>query len=253
MDIQFSIKKIARLLLTFWAILIVLGFVAEFCRHILGASSNGFWILLLSLQYEMNLPTWFVSAIELMCALQLTLIAIIKCKAKAPYARRWAFLAATFFYISIDELVEIHEYGSDWLYLSGIFYYSWVIPASILVLVMGTLYFKFVWHLPGQIRFQFILSGALFVGGAIGVEMVLGLWASKSGQENIMWSMITLVEEGMEILGMTLFAIALANYIAHEYKYVRFQLQQHEFDAVALPTPATSTAGFSQELVNVPR
>ena len=227
MDIDLSVKKARRLMLWIWAIVVFAGFIAEFFQQVLEVS-DGFLIRLLCLKYECNLPTWFISAVQLLCALQLTMIAFVKRKMQAPYAWHWTFLAIIFYYISVDELVRIHEYGSDWFHETGVFYYGWVIPAGIIVLVLGACYAGFLWHLPRRSRFQFILAATIFVGGAVGVEMILGYWASMAGESNIMWSMIAFVEEAMEILGMTLFFIALAEYVSRESVRISIQWGQNE-------------------------
>ncbi|MCH8831072.1 MAG: hypothetical protein IID45_15990, partial [Planctomycetes bacterium] len=77
MDFELSLSKVRRFLLRVWALLIVGGLAAEFSRHVLGASDNGL-VDFFSLSCEGNLTTWAVSAILLLCALQLTLITILK-------------------------------------------------------------------------------------------------------------------------------------------------------------------------------
>jgi len=223
MDFELSISKARRFLLRVWALLIVGGLAAEFSRHVLGASDNGL-VDFFSLSCEGNLTTWAVSAILLLCALQLTLITILKRSNRAAYVGHWGFLACAFFYISLDETAQIHEHASDWFDLNGAFYYGWVIPAGIVVLLIGLCYLKFLWHLSRRSRIQFMIAGATYVGGALGVEMGLGLWADSVGDGNFIYSLIDLVEEGMEILGATLFLFALAEYISRDSVCITFHL-----------------------------
>ncbi len=88
------------------------------------------------------------------------------------------FLSFTFLYLSLDELISIHEQltmplraGLD---LHGVFFLSWVIPAIIVVAVFTLIYIKFLWRLPVQTRWLFIVAGIIYVGGAVGIEMLDG-------------------------------------------------------------------------------
>ncbi len=239
MEFALSIKKARQLLLCIWALLVMGGFGAEYSRHMLGAPEDGL-VDFLSLSSEGNLPTWAVSAVLLVCALQLTLITFLQRKDHASFVAHWAFLALAFFYISLDETAEIHEHGSEWFDLNGIFYFGWVVPAGIFVLLFGICYLKFLWHLPRRSRFQFIIAGAIYVGGALGCELILGYWTDIVGDQNFVYSMIDLVEEAMEILGATLFLLALAEYISRESVRISFNLD-------ATPSAAAWTAdGISE-------
>ena len=70
-------------------------------------------------------------------------------------------------------------------------------------------YVRFLFHLPRGTRIRVALAGALFVGGALGVELVLGVWAEAHGEDNFVWEMLGLVEESMELMGSSLFLYAL--------------------------------------------
>jgi hypothetical protein len=57
----------------------------------------------------------------------------------------------------------------------------WVIPYGIASAVLALLYFRFVWQLPRVTRARFIVAGLLFVGGALGFEMLSAIAADRSG------------------------------------------------------------------------
>jgi hypothetical protein len=57
------------------------------------------------------------------------------------------------------------------------------------------------------------LAGALYVGGALGVELLLGLWTDRHGELNFVWAVIDMAEEGLEIVGSSLFLYALLEYL----------------------------------------
>ncbi len=207
-----SQDRLKRILILVWAVLVFLGFGVEYWKYILDGERTNL-VYFLGLGYEGNLPTWYSSTLLLLCSLQLALIATAKTERKAPFARHWWGLAAMFLYISMDETAQVHENAGHWFDFNGPLYYGWVIPASAVVLVVGVCYLKFLWHLPRRTRTQFILSGVIYVGGALGLDFVLGYWVDQAGTKNFTYGLIDLVQEAMEILGASLFLCSLTEYL----------------------------------------
>jgi len=159
----------------------------------------------LSLSYEGNLPTWYSSALLLCCGLLLAAIA----DRAVGWRAHWWGLAAVFFYMSVDEATELHEHLGGHLETSGVLYFDWVIPAAALVGLVGLVYLKFLRSLPPATRRRFLLAGLLYLGGAIGMELPLGWWTERAGSDNLTYAMIDWVEESLEIIGATVFLLAL--------------------------------------------
>jgi hypothetical protein len=140
-------------------------------------------------------------------------IALAKSRDRGGYLGHWWFLAAAFLYISLDETVAIHESASTWFDFDGFLYYGWVIPASAIVTVIGLCYLRFLAHLPRRPRWQFVVAGAIYVGGALGVEFVLGYWVDLTDSQNLIYGLIDWVQESMELAGVTLFLCSLVEYL----------------------------------------
>jgi hypothetical protein len=222
MKFSVSLRRLATVLVTVLVVLTVAGFAAEYCRYILGSKSP--LVNFFSLTEEKNLPTWWSSFLLLACSVVLGAIAATKSRAAGEFKTHWAVLAAIFCYMSIDEFVEIHEWlsGAPGLAnLHGFLYYGWVVPAGFVVLVFALSYLMFLFHLPMSSRIKVALAGALFVGGALGVELILGLWTETHDDNNFVWAMIGLVEESMEIMGSSLFLYALVEYLGHAVPELR--------------------------------
>jgi hypothetical protein len=62
-------------------------------------------------------------------------------------------------------------------------------------------------------RRQFLIAGAIYVGGALGMELPLGWWTERAGSDNLVYALIDGVEETMELSGTTLFLLALVEYL----------------------------------------
>ena len=58
-----------------------------------------------------------------------------------------------------------------------------------------------------------IAAGAIFVGGAIGVEMLGGHWFVTQGRDNVTYVALQTLEETMEMMGIVVFIYALAEYL----------------------------------------
>jgi len=53
-----------------------------------------------------------------------------------------------------------------------------------------------------------VRAGAIFVGGAMGVELALAYWTDLHGSGNLVYALIDWVEETMEMTGAGLFLAA---------------------------------------------
>jgi hypothetical protein len=154
----------------------------------------------------------------------LAIIASDERRRGSRWVRHWWALSLIFFYISLDELSSLHENANHWFALGGILYFGWVIPAGIAVAVVGLSYLRFLAALPARARRGFLVAGAFYVGGALGVELILAYWTDVVGDKNFGYSLIDLVEESMEMIGASLFLLALLEYLGSPAGEVRLVL-----------------------------
>ena len=54
----------------------------------------------------------------------------------------------------------------------GIFYFAWVIPATALLILLAIGFLPFFRSLPAETRRLFLVAGAIFLGGALGAEVI---------------------------------------------------------------------------------
>ena len=171
---------------------------------------------------EFNVPTVFSVGLLLMAGVLLAVIAVDGWRAGGRDRFYWLGLSITFLFLSMDELMSIHETLTDpvrqMLGLRGVLYFSWVIPYGIVVLGLGAAYATFLLRLPRRTRGFMLASAVLFLGGAIGVEMV-GAWYSdlqlaQGGQpKDLIYALIVTCEESLEMTGVILFIHTLLTYI----------------------------------------
>ena len=145
------------------------------------------------------------------------------------YASYWTVLAFGFFYMAVDEASAIHELltrpirmllGNGTL---GIFYYAWVIPFIVIICALALFFVRFFLHLPPKTKLTFLVATILYIGGAIGFELIDGRYAELYG-EDLTYSMLTVIEESLEMAGAIIFNWALLVYFANNFKEVRIQV-----------------------------
>ncbi len=216
------IRKVALVLCSLVFGLAALSWIFDVLNLVSQAVGGGMELTLFALNGEQNVPTWYSSSMRLICAILLAVIAIAA--GESEYRRHWMGLSAIFLYLSVDELASIHEKVGSILEerfdTGGFLTYAWVIPYAFLVLVFVLLYTRFLYNLPANTRLLFFAAGTLFVGGALGVEMVNGRTDDLYGGEHLAYLLGSYIEEVFEMLGELTFFYALLSYIGLHVKEV---------------------------------
>ena len=182
------------------------------------------------LDAEANVPTLFAFSLLLFAAALLAAIGAGAFLARERYRFHWALLAALFFLVGYDEAARMHEKLNDPVGAalggsSGMAHFPWVIPAGGLVAALTLIYLPFVRDLPAPIGRLFVLSAALYVGGALGVEMLGAAHAETHGVYELTYYLITTVEETLEMLGVAVFAYALVRFLGLQQRKVRLSFR----------------------------
>ncbi len=230
MPITISLARINWALGLVVLVLTLLGLTSEILLSVYHEDWAYGLVPLLNLSYDTNIPTWYSSILLMACAGLLAGIARIKHGQRAPYRRHWAAMALILAYLSVDELAHFHEMInpalSDPYNLGGIFVFSWVIPFAILVVLFAVSYFGFLRHLSRRFQVWFMTAGALYAGGALGTELMISFWHDARGGGNLVYGLLNLVQESLEILGATVFFSALLAYVSAEIGELRIHLHE---------------------------
>jgi hypothetical protein len=94
--------------------------------------------------------------------------------------------------------------------------------------------------LPKSTRREFLTAGALFVGGAVGLELLAGRYSEIHGVDNFIYSLHVTLEEGLEMLGVWVFIRALVRYIHATHPAVGHTFAAVEPPAIDAPTKTES-------------
>ncbi len=129
----------------------------------------------------------------------------------------WYFLAALFLLLSFDEFATVHEKISAVLtskfHNTGLLYFAWAAPAGVISLLGLTAFIPLIRSFAPRLAILMVLSAVLFLGGAVGFEMVGGSIAEAEGTESFRYRMLTNIEEGLEMAGVLTFAYVLLSYM----------------------------------------
>jgi len=187
------------------------------------------------MDHEINLPTWFSSSLLLVSALLLGAIGSVKRSEREPFAWHWLVLAATFAYLSLDETANLHEMLivpiRRRLGLGGVLYFAWVLPGAVAVAAFGLAFVRFLRHLDPAARRGMLYAAVVYVGGALGMELIGGAMADSHGFESIRYITVMMAEEALEMLGLIIFITTLLRYIAQHFGALQWRIDPEQLAA----------------------
>ena len=177
---------------------------------------------LLDADGEHNLPTWFSVVLLLLVAVVCASIAVEQWADRSRWRWHWAGLALAFACLSLDELAQLHDLASPVMArlvgTEGVLRFTWVVLAGPLVIGFALAYVTFLRALPRRTALLLVLSGAVYVGGALGLELVGSLLRNAGhgrGSLGYLWE--TTFEELFEDVGATLCLFTVAECAVARY------------------------------------
>jgi len=192
--------------------------------YILEGFEHGLVRLLFSLFFidgEGNVPALFSTWLFLINAV-LFLIAWKAAGLAGDSQKIWLVLSIVFIFLALDESISIHERLIDPLRqalgATGIFYYAWIIPYGIGVVLLAIFAIPIFWRMQKRIRFWFGLSAATYLFAAIGLEMISGKYlVMMNEKKDIVWILMITLEESLEMVGLIILVYALLLLLRNKY------------------------------------
>ena len=193
---------------------ITAGFLVAHCVvqvGIYGFGAEKHWLDSLNMDRELNLPTLFSSSLLLISAL---LMQRLGHNSNPDATDDWRLLSKIFIFLALDEALQIHEI----LIIPGLRHQvhpalasTWVVPYAALAVILLWRFRSFLGSIPRATATGLLRSGAVYVGGAIGMEMI-GSFAVRSSLIRLhspWYGAITGLEEALELIGIILLIDAL--------------------------------------------
>jgi hypothetical protein len=199
-------------------LLSALSLLGQLLVHGWGMESGAipFYADLTDVDFERSIPTFFQTAVLLACAATLWTVADDVRRCGGRDRRHWQVLAAAFLFLAADESLALHERATEpvreTLGLGGVFHLAWIVVAVPLVALFAASFLPFLRRLPRRTSAAIVASGALYLAGTVGMEMVGGVLFESGGPDTVAFSVATTAEELLEMLGMLLFLATVADF-----------------------------------------
>ena len=178
----------------------------------------------LYLDHENNLPTWFANLLLILAAGLLMVIG------RVERTWPWVVLGFLFLFLALDEIVSLHERLNrplrQVMNASDSLQALWVLPALLFVGGLTALCWRFFRRLPSRTRKLFTLAALLFIGGALGAELISGTLASVDTPWTLGYGLVSVIEESLELCGVSVFIYALLQYLATNVGHLVWHIGQ---------------------------
>jgi len=209
--VTIPIKKVINILIFITALIFFFHIAAATLSTKIGYGfipGDNLFCRLFDMDMESNIPTWFQSAILLLTS-GLALWTALTYQKNNKIKHFWYFVSAVLLFLSIDETSMLHErirlpaglklsFGS----LSIPAHFTWIIPGIVAVLIVGIIIIKPLLMLDKATRNRLMLAGAIYVTGALGVEIITAsTWETLGQFRTFQYSLLAGVEELAEFSG----------------------------------------------------
>lgn len=212
-------KLVAATTITVIMLLVAIHSVVNYCwatqacgPFTVAANNYGY---IFNLNAENNIPTWFSVAQLLMVAVVTVPIALHHRQTRQS-AIPWWGLCAIFTYLSLDEGSDLHGLWAAGIDHPEVFgfsqqFFAWVVPGSIVVMVIALLYLRWLFSLAVHTRNLILAAGIAYVGGGLVLEVIGGRLADPT-YLNLSYLVVSTFEEMFEMLGAAIMLFALLDH-----------------------------------------
>ena len=182
---------------------------------------------LLDMNRERNIPTWYSCFLMIGAGLLAASIGLGHVKVKRDPQVYWFLLALLLAAMSYDEIFELHERFANVAVQRedhiDILRLSWALPGLGFAALIFLSAIGFLRRLEREIRHLVLLSGGVFVIGAIGFELleeIRGLAVVGPRRLDPLFVIVMTLQETLELLGISLFIYALLRHVEKTFGLV---------------------------------
>ena len=161
---------------------------------------------------ERNVPTAWSALLLLASAVTAALLAV-----RARGGSGWLLVAVTCSFLALDESLELHERlgGLGASVADDRLHFAWVVPGAALACVVGLVLLRRLRTQPVEVRRRLVVAGAVYLTGALLLETLSGQVLRTHGAGGKAYTLVTSVEEGLEMAGASLLLTALLVQLRH--------------------------------------
>ena len=228
--LQFSLKKIFTIILGIIFFIFMINIFLFAAQNIQvfqnlkpGITFELLYAKLFNPNIEVAFPTHYSTILLMIAAVLLLLIGYLDRDLTG-----WKFLSFIFLLLAIDETASLHEMLSESIEIPNVpgqfQHYFWFVPLIPFLILLAITYIRFWLRLPKTEKILFVLSGSLYLFGAIGMEIVGGVLNMTGNAYSMAHDLATVLEETMEMGGVILFIYTLLHYIENWQPQFKIQL-----------------------------
>ncbi|CAN5154451.1 hypothetical protein BH20ACT8_BH20ACT8_12160 [soil metagenome] len=165
--------------------------------------------------------------------------------AERTQARGWRGVGMVLAALGVDELFGGYEDVTDRLSdlllgpLSNAV--AWIVWGFVAVAVVGVLLVRFAWRLPRRTGQRLVAAAAVFVVGAVGLEILSKVVAGVAGSRSWLFVAVTTLEEGLELLGGVLALWAIYSHLYERWDAVTFRRARRPEAVVGAVSPTVDS------------
>lgn len=160
---------------------------------------------LFDMDAEQNVPSFFSATLFVAGSCGFFLLQRLD-SSSAREGNQWRVLAVVFALLALDEAIAIHERLivplREMIGASGAFYFTWVIPYALAVCVLAAYVLPRLLQVPRAVRRIFFAAAFTYLLGALGFELVGGVYAERLGMDTLTFDLLAMVEETLEMAGL---------------------------------------------------
>ncbi len=154
----------------------------------------------------------------------------------------WLALGVIFVAMSIDEEAGFHDLTAPFFYwvfkrlapvIGGPFHglinkpgYAWMVPGIVFAGAVAAAYWPFLMRLPKRFRQLFLASGAVFMIGAVGFEILGGWYSGLWGPLHPKFVLLSTCKETLKRAGEIMFLYSLLSYAEAEFGAIRIRIAE---------------------------
>lgn len=204
-------------------------FIRLFIKYQIEPSLYPSVLELFNMDADKNIPVYFYVFLLIIGTLLTSSITLVQIRQNSPQKYGWIVLTLIVFAMSIDKAVRFHDYLIHFIQrilarnIAGIIIYPLAIVLLIVGLAILVLLVKFLRDLPENTRKSFIIAACIYLSGALVLEMIGSSFYDYSGQNNLVYDLLTIVEESMEMVGIIAFIKALIKFMGSANLQLSFQ------------------------------
>jgi hypothetical protein len=161
---------------------------------------------------EANVPTWYAATLLQICSILAFIISFHDAPEQKP---GWRGISLILLLMDMDEVAGLHNMPSRRLseiigHGNGYLMNAWVIPAGVILAILGLIYLPFIWRLPRWLKRSLIMAAVAYLIGAVAFEVLGSRFEYKAGgleydatkHYSFQFAMTTVAEEAYEHIGV---------------------------------------------------